>query len=65
MKKIIFIALLGTTMLLYGQEKKKEPAKPYTNEWESLQKHKTPEWFLNAKFGILSLGYLFSARFRI
>ena len=52
MKRIIFIALLCTTMLLYGQEKKTEQTEPYTNDWESLQKHKTPEWFLNAKFGI-------------
>ena len=51
MKRMIFIALLGTTMLLYGQEKT-TLTKPYTNDWESLQKHKTPEWFLNAKFGI-------------
>ena len=24
----------------------------YQPQWESLKKHKTPEWFRNAKFGI-------------
>jgi alpha-L-fucosidase len=52
MKRFFFITLLGMSMLLYGQEKVAERTKPFTNDWESLQKHKTPEWFLNAKFGI-------------
>ena len=25
---------------------------PYTDSWQSLCKHKTPEWYKNAKFGI-------------
>ena len=25
---------------------------PYKDTWESLEKHETPEWFKNAKFGI-------------
>ena len=52
MRRIIFAVLLGTTMLLNGQEQKPEQAKPYTTDWVSLQKHKTPKWFLDAKFGI-------------
>lgn len=24
----------------------------YTSDWESLQKHKTPQWFKDGKFGI-------------
>ena len=32
--------------------KKLEQGGFYNNDWESLQKHKTPEWFLNDKFGI-------------
>ena len=25
---------------------------PYTDSWQSLCKHKPPEWYKNAKFGI-------------
>lgn len=32
--------------------KNKEVQKKYTANWESLQQHQTPKWFLDAKFGI-------------
>ena len=50
------------TLLFFFSCKKTEPQtlnsnlleqnEKYSAEWESLEKHKTPDWFLDAKFGI-------------
>lgn len=43
------VALLLSVLIMnsaFGQEKSYEP------DWQSLKKHKTPEWFRDAKFGI-------------
>src|SRR5580692_9080620 len=29
---------------------------PFRSDWESLQKYDVPEWYKDAKFGILSIG---------
>jgi len=36
--------------LSFGQESR--PAKPYEANWQSLSMHRTPDWLLDAKFGI-------------
>jgi len=51
------VILASLTGLSCKEETRKEVAlaeeKPkYTADWESLKKHETPEWFLDAKFGI-------------
>lgn len=45
-------------MFIYDKEKELEKieaciaAGEYKDTWDSLAKHKTPQWFLDAKFGI-------------
>ncbi len=45
-------------MLIYDKEKELEKieacisAGEYKDDWDSLARHKTPQWFLDAKFGI-------------
>ena len=41
---ILTLALLGAAAALSAQ--------PYQPTWESLDKRPTPDWFLDAKFGI-------------
>ncbi|WP_298479711.1 alpha-L-fucosidase [uncultured Maribacter sp.] len=58
--KFFIIGLLTTALVSCGTNQKKETKKntpqkdsvKYTRNWESLKKHKTPDWFLDAKFGI-------------
>ncbi|GGZ87749.1 alpha-L-fucosidase [Algibacter mikhailovii] len=58
--KFIKLLLLATFVLIavYAckEEKRKalilNKAPKYSADWESLKKHETPEWFLDAKFGI-------------
>ncbi|SHJ10092.1 alpha-L-fucosidase [Pseudozobellia thermophila] len=40
--------LLGLTLVMAQNGQAQE----YTSDWESLRQHETPEWFLDAKFGI-------------
>ncbi|NIJ45861.1 alpha-L-fucosidase [Wenyingzhuangia heitensis] len=52
MKKNIII-ICGFLFFATSCKTQKETKKlAYKAEWESLKKHKTPEWFLDAKFGI-------------
>ena len=55
----IYISLLVSFALLACKTKEKEPEvtielnnAKYKADWESLKQHKTPDWFLDAKFGI-------------
>ena len=59
----VFAALIMTTACTIGttaqqykvpvtNEKETMAEGPYQPQWESLIKHKTPEWFRDAKFGI-------------
>ncbi|MGB5437608.1 MAG: alpha-L-fucosidase [Maribacter sp.] len=58
--KIYLLGLLAIILLSCGTKQKKEDADHmekkdtlvYTANWESLKQHQTPEWFLDAKFGI-------------
>lgn len=52
-KKISSIAMVISALLLgsNAQAAMKKP-EPFKLDWSAVQKHKTPEWFLNAKFGI-------------
>lgn len=45
-KLIALLVVLLTAQLVYAQKKKYEP------NYESLSRHQTPDWFLDAKFGI-------------
>ena len=50
MKNILHIILITVILLGYScREQKKEVYEP---TWESLDKHKAPQWFTDAKFGI-------------
>jgi len=46
---IFFIIVLGISLIYSCQQKKEELYEP---TWESLDKHKAPQWFSDAKFGI-------------
>ncbi len=48
------LCLLVLVLILPGclQKAKNQPPIVYEANWESLKQHKTPEWFLDAKFGI-------------
>ncbi len=50
---LLLISLLGT-QISNGQKKahSQNNETPYQSNWESLSKHRTPEWFRDAKFGI-------------
>jgi alpha-L-fucosidase len=54
--KVYVLGLI--TLLLISCNNKKKEAEPaqekivYKADWESLKQHKTPDWFLDAKFGI-------------
>jgi alpha-L-fucosidase len=53
--KLKTIIISGMALWLLScsiQSPKKQEAKIYKPEWESLKKHVTPQWFQNAKFGI-------------
>ncbi|QCX40290.1 alpha-L-fucosidase [Aureibaculum algae] len=55
--KHIIIALLAVAMVSCSTNKKEEVTEgieetKYTADWASLKQHKTPDWFLDAKFGI-------------
>jgi len=52
-----FLLLPITLLLAFGCKEKPptqnvEPKEKYTASWSSLQKHDTPQWLLDAKFGI-------------
>ncbi|NMH86201.1 alpha-L-fucosidase [Flavivirga algicola] len=55
MKKPLFFIVI-IFIILSCKEKKEnlatESSPKYKSNWESLKQHKTPEWFLDAKFGI-------------
>ncbi|MEM6830742.1 MAG: alpha-L-fucosidase, partial [Bacteroidota bacterium] len=46
------IILLLTPLLFFACQDEPQEDLLYQSDWESLKKHETPEWFLNAKFGI-------------
>jgi alpha-L-fucosidase len=48
-RSIIFILILGATLNFSCQQKK---VRLYEPTWESLNEHKAPQWFSDAKFGI-------------
>ncbi|WP_010133962.1 alpha-L-fucosidase [Ochrovirga pacifica] len=52
--KVYFFSLATLFLLMTScQSQKKETLKTaYQPQWESLKKHQTPKWFLDAKFGI-------------
>ena len=54
--KNIIVGLLAIAMVSCNSQKKKTEAVQdkivYEANWESLKQHKTPDWFLDAKFGI-------------
>jgi len=56
--KRITVFIFTISLVLSCKETKKEEitkqteTAKYTADWESLKKHETPEWFLDAKFGI-------------
>lgn len=58
--KPLFLALLTTLLVACGTKQKykdetdstKKDVINYQADWESLKQHKTPDWFLDAKFGI-------------
>ncbi|SHK67854.1 alpha-L-fucosidase [Reichenbachiella agariperforans] len=52
---IYSLIIFGLCACTANPEKKESQVmeeKPYTADWSSLQQHQTPEWFLDAKFGI-------------
>ncbi|PHN02782.1 alpha-L-fucosidase [Flavilitoribacter nigricans] len=49
---IIFSLLFSGCRIRPEQQKATNPDPLYQPEWISLQRHQTPEWFLDAKFGI-------------
>ncbi|ARV16602.1 alpha-L-fucosidase [Polaribacter sp. SA4-12] len=53
-KQLLLVCITFLTLFACKETKKevKVEAPKYTAEWESLKEHKTPEWFLDAKFGI-------------
>ena len=53
-KKTLFgVLFLALGSVLFAQEGEKgQGADPYKPEWDSLSKHRDPEWFADAKFGI-------------
>lgn len=52
MKKYIKLIAVLTFVFITASCQLKEEKKTYQANWESLKKHQTPEWFLDAKFGI-------------
>ncbi|WP_282121990.1 alpha-L-fucosidase [Algibacter mikhailovii] len=55
-KLLLFATFVLIAVFACKEEKRKalilNKAPKYTADWESLKKHETPEWFLDAKFGI-------------
>ncbi len=58
-KKATFMLSIACAVLACKENKPKEDGivevnkeTKYTADWESLKQHETPEWFLDAKFGI-------------
>ena len=61
MRKLFMTILAGCALLTASAQEYKVPVTnehekmaegQYQPQWESLKKHKTPEWFQDAKFGI-------------
>ncbi|MCF2947091.1 alpha-L-fucosidase [Paraglaciecola aquimarina] len=57
MKNVILFSIYVTLFVsctAYDDIKstKIDPSQPYQADWISVKKHQTPDWFLNAKFGI-------------
>lgn len=53
LKTMLLLVLIAFLISCSGTEKKEQEQKViYKPDWESLQQHVTPEWFLDAKFGI-------------
>ena len=58
--KAFIIGIITMMLVSCGTNQKKEDTNKnvendslvYRANWESLKKHETPEWFLDAKFGI-------------
>ncbi|MDX1283555.1 MAG: alpha-L-fucosidase, partial [Draconibacterium sp.] len=51
--KLLFFILTITSLSFTSVTKKEnQESEKYKADWESLKKHKTPDWFLDAKFGI-------------
>ena len=50
------IGLLAVTMaciaMSCGQQKATTTTTPFEEDWESIKKHETPDWIMDAKFGI-------------
>ena len=53
-KAILASVVIGFCLNANAGKTKKSGAdfKPYEENWESLQRYETPEWFRDAKFGI-------------
>ncbi|WP_430934625.1 alpha-L-fucosidase [Saccharicrinis sp. 156] len=47
---LVFVILFGCTSK--PKEEKTQAQEKYKTNWSSLQKHETPQWLLDAKFGI-------------
>ncbi|WP_152285452.1 alpha-L-fucosidase [Flavicella marina] len=55
MRALLISLLVITLVSCNSSDKKKDSEKAkivYSADWESLKQHETPEWFLDAKFGI-------------
>lgn len=62
-KKILLIIIVSC-LVTSCKTSKKETVKStpkYTADWESLKQHETPEWFLDAKFGIYNATFAIHA----
>ncbi len=62
---IAFFFILSLIFLACNREQSNTPVNQketihYENSWESLQQHETPEWLLDAKFGIYAHWGLYS-----
>lgn len=51
---ILFLAILISCNRENSEIKTSTIENPYQSNWSSLSKHQTPQWMLNAKFGIYS-----------
>ncbi|WP_026235746.1 alpha-L-fucosidase [Echinicola pacifica] len=51
-RRIYTSVLVGMMLLMLGCKSSQQEEKKYLPNWESLQRHPVPDWFLDAKFGI-------------
>jgi hypothetical protein len=49
---LVMLVCMGIMASFTGMDQNKKKLRTDPPEWEILQKHKTPEWFLDGKFGI-------------